>query len=44
LGRAVAPERFSPAVRDAMRAVLTESPYRRNAARLRDKLAALPDP
>ena len=45
LGRVVAPDDFAPeAVRDAVRAVLADPAYRRNAARLRDEMAALPGP
>jgi UDP:flavonoid glycosyltransferase YjiC (YdhE family) len=45
LGRVVAPGDFSPeAVREAVRAVLADPTYRRNAERLRDEMAALPGP
>ena len=45
LGRVVAPDDFSPeAVREAVRAVLADPAYRRNAERLRDEMAALPGP
>ncbi|HVG95961.1 MAG TPA: glycosyltransferase [Chloroflexota bacterium] len=45
VGRVVPAAAVTPdAVRDAVRAVLADPSYRRNAARLRDEIAALPAP
>ncbi len=44
VGRSISPEGRTPeAIRDAVRAVLRDDRYRRNAARLRDEFRALPD-
>ncbi len=45
VGRVVAPDRRTPgAIREAVREVLHTPGYRRNAARLRDEMRALPGP
>ena len=45
LARVIAPDRRTPeAIREAVRAILHDPGYRRNAARLRDEGRALPGP
>jgi len=45
VGRVIGPEERTPgAIREAVRAVLSEPSYRANAERIRDEMAALPGP